>query len=88
MIRNSAFAVFIVSATTFMTVAAATDALGQTESWKCSARGMISGSYDGGSSAYIHLQGFQSGGNYAVNKKGKVASGVTKNGTTFTCRAK
>jgi hypothetical protein len=54
--------------------------------WKCSATGLISGSYDGGSSAYIHLQGFPSGGSYAVTKNGNVATGVTANGTRFTCR--
>jgi hypothetical protein len=54
--------------------------------WKCSAPGLISGNYDGGSTAYIHLQGFPSGGSYAVTKSGNVASGVTANGTRFTCR--
>lgn len=55
--------------------------------WKCSAPGLVSGSYDGGSSAYIHLKGFQSGGTYPVSKKGNVATGTTKNGTKFTCRS-
>jgi hypothetical protein len=32
---------------------------------------MVSGSYDGGSSAYIHLTGFPSGGTYPVQKQGK-----------------
>jgi hypothetical protein len=54
--------------------------------WKCTAPGLISGSYDGGTSAYIHLQGFSSGGSYAVTKNGNVATGVTANGTRFTCR--
>lgn len=55
-------------------------------SWKCSARGLVSASYSGGSSAYIHLKGFSSGGTYSVTKRGKVATGTTKNGTKFTCR--
>jgi hypothetical protein len=46
---------------------------------------MVSGAYDGGSSAYIHLSGFPDGGTYAVQKKGKRASGTTKNGTKFVC---
>lgn len=54
--------------------------------WQCNAKGLISGSYDGGSSAYIHLAGFPSGGTYAVSKKGNSASGSTKNGTRFTCK--
>lgn len=54
--------------------------------WKCSAPGLVSGSYDGGATAYIHLQGFPSGGSYAVTKNGNVASGTTANGTRFTCR--
>ncbi len=56
--------------------------------WACSAPGMISGSYDGGSSAYIHLQGFNSGGNYSVSRNGTTAKGTTANGTPFTCREK
>lgn len=55
--------------------------------WKCSAPGLVSGRYDGGASAYIHLGGFPSGGTYPVVKKGKVATGTTKNGTKFACRS-
>lgn len=58
------------------------------QSWSCSAPGMISGSYDGGESAYIHLSGFPSGGTYPVRKQGKRVTGTTKNGTTFTCSQK
>ena len=59
------------------------------KTWKCSAPGMISGSYDGGSQAYIHLEGFSSGGQYAVtrNAAGTIATGTTANGTKFTCKA-
>lgn len=55
------------------------------EGWTCSASGMVSGSYDGGSIAYIHLSGYPDGGTYAVTKNGKRATGTTKNGTKFTC---
>jgi hypothetical protein len=55
------------------------------ESWTCSAPGMVSGSYDGGTSAYVHLGGFPSGGSYPVQKNGKRATRTTKNGTRFTC---
>jgi hypothetical protein len=58
----------------------------KSKSWKSSAPGMVSGSYEGGDSAYIHLSGFRHGGSYAVTKRGNVASGTTANGTKFTCR--
>ena len=58
------------------------------EGWTCSAPGLVSGSYDGGSSAYIHLNGFPSGGTYPVQKNGKRATGTTKSGTKFTCSQK
>lgn len=49
---------------------------------------MVNGSYDGGNSAYIHLEGFSSGGNYPVtlNSSRTVATGTTANGTKFTCK--
>lgn len=53
--------------------------------WSCSAPGLVSGNYDGGDSAYIHLNGFSSGSVYAVVKKGNRASGTTSNGTKFSC---
>lgn len=56
------------------------------KAWKCSAPGLVSGSYSGGSTAYIHLSGFSTGGTYPVTRKGNVATGVTANGTKFTCR--
>lgn len=54
--------------------------------WKCTAPGLVNGSYSGGSTAYIHLSGFSTGGTYPVKRKGNVATGVTANGTKFTCR--
>ncbi|WP_076857906.1 hypothetical protein [Bradyrhizobium mercantei] len=53
--------------------------------WTCSAPGLITGQYDGGDSAYIHLTGFRTGNNYPVAKKGNRATGTTKNGTHFVC---
>ena len=56
--------------------------------WNCSVPGMVSGQYDGGSSAYIHLSAFSTGGHYSVQKSGKKATGTTANGTRFTCTQK
>lgn len=53
--------------------------------WKCSAPGLRAAKYEGGEKAYIHLEGFSHGGYYKVTRKGKVATGTTANGTTFTC---
>lgn len=60
----------------------------QAEGWTCSAPGIVSGTYDGGSMAYIHLQGYPDGKPYAVVKKGKTATGTTTNGTKFSCVSK
>ncbi|MFT0859701.1 hypothetical protein [Ancylobacter sp. G4_0304] len=57
-------------------------------SWTCEAPGLRTAKYDGGAKAYVHLDGFSRGGNYAVTRKGNVATGVTANGTSFTCRLK
>ena len=54
--------------------------------WKCEAPGLRTAKYDGGAMAYVHLEGYSRGGNYAVTRSGKVATGVTANGTQFTCR--
>jgi hypothetical protein len=64
----------------------ASAAIAQGKPWKCTATGLVSGSYEGGATAYIHLEGFSKGGTYPVTKKGNVATGVTANGTKFTCR--
>ncbi len=58
-----------------------------TTGWSCSARGMVMGRYGGGDDAYIQLAGDKQGGNYVVklNPQGNVASGITGNGTPFTC---
>ncbi len=53
--------------------------------WTCSAPGLVSGNYDGGDGAYIHLSGFSDGKVYPVKKTGNRASGTTSNGTKFTC---
>jgi len=61
---------------------------GKGPAWQCSAQGMVDGSYGGGETAYIHLQGYSTGGDYRVklNDQGNEASGTTANGTPFTCR--
>lgn len=56
------------------------------ETWTCSAAKMASGSYDGGSMAYIHLSPYPNGKPYPVARKGKVATGKTSDGTSFVCR--
>lgn len=56
--------------------------------WSCSARGLVDYSFDGTGCATIHLTGYQSGNCYPVNIKGNTATGVTSNGTPFTCRKK
>lgn len=53
--------------------------------WKCSAPGLRAAKYDGGEKAYVHLEGFSHGGTYKVIRKGKIATGTTANGTSFTC---
>lgn len=68
-----------------MLFAAAATPAGAAEKWKCSAAGLIAATYTGGATAYIHLSPFAYGGNYKVTKKGSKATGVTANGTRFTC---
>jgi len=60
---------------------------GASASWACSASGLVNSHYTGGDTALIHLQGFSSGGNYAVTKSadGNRATGTTANGTAFQC---
>jgi hypothetical protein len=74
--------------TTFVVLATAALVLNpaQASSWKCSAKGIVSGSYSGGSKAYIHLRPYTSGGQYSVKKvNANKVTGKTKNGTPFTC---
>ncbi len=54
--------------------------------WKCTAPALKNSDYQGGATAYIHLQAYSSGGYYPVTKNGNVATGVTKDGTKFTCK--
>lgn len=56
--------------------------------WNCTANNIVAGHYNGGEYAYIQLQGFEYGGNYAVTQDGNKtrATGKTKNGTLFECR--
>lgn len=55
--------------------------------WTCSAKNMITGNYDGGATAYIHLSPYGRGNNYPVTKKGKTVTGHTSNGTPFVCKS-
>ncbi len=57
-------------------------------SWSCNAEGLVNSNYDGSSRAYIHLQGYGSGGSYQVtlNESETEATGTTKDGTPFTCK--
>lgn len=70
-----------------MTIPNLVDAANARGTWKCSAKGLADASYDGGSSAYIHLAPYGHGHDYAVTKRGanKVV-GTTSNGTAFVCR--
>lgn len=79
--------VFAVAWIALVAPAAAQAQSGKPQSWTCSASGLQASEYKGGDSAYIHLVGFNSGGYYPVVKKGNVATGVTANGTKFTCKA-
>lgn len=58
-----------------------------TTGWSCSARGMVMGRYGGGDDAYIQLIGDKQGGNYPVKpiQGSATVSGITGNGTPFTC---
>jgi len=58
----------------------------QAEAWTCSAKNMVSGNYDGGDTAYIHLSPYGRGNNYPVTRKGKTVTGRTSNGTPFVCK--
>lgn len=54
--------------------------------WACTAPNLINSRYSGGSSAYIHLKGYGSGGRYRVTKEtDSRVTGTTKDGTPFTC---
>lgn len=55
-------------------------------SWTCTAKNMITGNYDGGSTAYIHLSPYGRGHDYPVAKRGKTVTGHTSNGTPFVCK--
>ena len=56
--------------------------------WTCSAKGLVDYKFDGGGCATIHLKPYPYGNCYDVSIKGNVATGVTSDGTPFTCRKK
>jgi hypothetical protein len=57
------------------------------DKWTCTAPGLVSATYTGGKTAFVHLSGFSSGGYYNATQSadGKSATGKTQNGTAFTC---
>jgi hypothetical protein len=84
---------YVMKRTCFVSLAAilvshAMPAVAQNAKWVCSAPGLVSASYDGGQSAYVHLTGFNRGGTYPVemNKAKTQATGTTANGTKFVCK--
>ena len=56
--------------------------------WKCEAKGIANFRYDGGATAYIHLNPYYKGNDYPVslNSTQTEATGTTGNGTPFVCR--
>lgn len=56
--------------------------------WTCTAPGLVTARYTGGSTAYVHLSRYTSGGSYPVvkNASGNVATGKTADGTDFVCK--
>ena len=67
--------------------AIASQSVAADETWTCKADGLREFRYDGSGWAYIHLNGYQAGGNYQVkvNEERTEATGKTKDGTQFTC---
>lgn len=84
---HRALACFVVAFLSATAAAPAQD--GKARTWTCTAPTLVNFSYDGGEAAYIHLATYAYGGHYPVtkNKAGTVATGVTANGTKFTCTA-
>ena len=58
------------------------------QKWVCTAPNMVSGTYQGGEYANIHISPYGGGGRYPVVKDGNTAIGTTKNGTEFVCKLK
>lgn len=60
--------------------------LAQTGKWVCTAEKLQSGSYRGGKTATIHLKPYPNGAAYPVKRESDTkVTGVTKDGTPFTC---
>jgi hypothetical protein len=61
-------------------------AFAQGDKWTCTADNMKSGSYRGGKTAKIHLKPYKNGAAYPVTIVSETeVTGVTKDGTPFTC---
>ncbi|MCB1475152.1 MAG: hypothetical protein H6883_10755 [Rhodobiaceae bacterium] len=87
--RNVVAAVAILALPLFAATAAFAGTVSAGNGWSCTAAGIQNASYrDGRSSAYIHLSPYANGKNYpvAVSADGKTVTGVTTNGTKFTCK--
>jgi hypothetical protein len=72
-----------------LVVGAAHPGIAQGKKWTCEAKNLVIGSYSGGETAHIQLRGYSSGNSYPVKKSpdGTVATGVTGDGTAFTCKS-
>jgi len=70
-----------------ISVLAACATTGDGAKWECNATGLVNAYYTGSGTANIHLQGYSTGGNYAVtlNESRTEATGTTGNGTPFKC---
>ena len=70
-----------------LSVLAACATTGDGATWECSATGLVNAYYTGSGTANVHLQGYSTGGNYAVtlNESRTEATGTTANGTPFKC---
>lgn len=62
----------------------------QDKKWVCDAKNLVVGSYNGGDQATIQLRAYSRAGTYSVKKNaaGDTATGVTADGTAFTCTLK
>ena len=62
-------------------------AIAAEDNWICRAENLITAKYDGSGWAFVHLQGYRTGGSYRVkqNEQGTEATGKTADGTLFTC---
>ncbi len=86
MIRQLRQVLFLATVSGAALIACVSLTYAQTGEWTCNAENMKSGSYNGGKTAKIHLKPYKKGAAYPVTivSDDKV-TGVTKDGTPFTC---